>query len=116
MVAADPRQRGFFPLPLLPKVLQASRTDSRSVARRRLRRCHAREWANEGIAALNDLAGHGSAPRDGVKLPSSVATALDDLLVQYELAGKPPADIGTEEEAFRSLLSAFYGIPQEPIG
>eukprot|EP00973_Karenia_brevis_P060777 8452575-Karenia_brevis.AAC.1 len=53
--------RSIFPLPFVPvadgRNFVSDKKCSRSVIRRQNRKCETLQWVNQGIAALNDLAG-----------------------------------------------------------
>ena len=66
-VLPDCRQRNLFPLPFLNEHDFDKAADvCRPTAQRALHKAKAREWANDGILALNQLAGQGSKPSKDV--------------------------------------------------
>ena len=54
---SNPRQRDLFPLPRFGADPIASKSLSRSCRRRLLSTAHWQNWANDGIAVLNEMGG-----------------------------------------------------------
>jgi len=106
MVPPLSRQRDLFPLPYFEeKSFDSSRSLSRVVKRRLLRRQHTVEWINDGVHCLNRLAGVPSAAPPG-SIPAASKVALDNIAQQYLRLGPPPADGSKPEGALHELLGA----------
>ena len=105
LVGAASRQRGLFPLPPLDEKFNASASDVRGMAQRHLHTSRSLAWANEGISALNSMAGYGSFD-SSKKTGMAVDLALGSFASAYIGMGKPPADVASDEEAFSSLLGS----------
>ena len=61
------------------------------------------EWADEGILAVNQLAGQGNHPKGSVPLAS--ARTAESLCDQYLKMPKPPDDLPSNESALMQIIS-----------
>ena len=96
--------RDVLPLPFLESEA-SSGVGGRSRVRRRCRRAHVREWANETIAALNEMhAGRSDVKPSGLR-PSLVQhMSLERIRRAVEALGPPPAGV-TRQGALSELLA-----------
>ena len=100
------RHRDLFPLPhLLPSKEGPVSHKSRSVQQRILRRRHWSEWANEGISALNDLAGRG-AHLEGEPNGGQIS-CIANISQAYRSIGKPDNEF-TPEESLSEILGSSH--------
>ena len=93
------------PLPFSGGPIQCSGPVSRVVRRRFLRKQHWQQWANEGVAALNDLYGAGvRSDTAGADISAAQMFCLDNIAEAYCRVGPPPADCASAAGAFNCLL------------
>ena len=109
------RQRDLLPLPPVRTVSEevAHHGGSRVAARRRLKRAHIEEWAEDCVQALNEMSGHGAAKSEPNHGPTVMQRcALRHVLRSCAAMGKPPAGL-TCEGALDGLLAnkCFSGQP-----
>ena len=100
------RQRDLFPLPFLsepPRSRLHGTGSSRCV--RRVRQSQTRaHWANEGILALNQLAGRGNSCSKNLPIPKASQDVVDDLVKCYDALSPGDDRDGSDEVALRELL------------
>eukprot|EP00974_Lingulodinium_polyedra_P047550 4563478-Lingulodinium_polyedra.AAC.1 len=111
----DGRHRDIFPLPEFDACGRGPRWRrlSRATRQRVARSLHWKEWAADGVAALNELAGgRPGAPRSA-SLPAfdNLAQELAFKHVEecYRSFPPPPADLPRGEAALSALLSQAAG-------
>ena len=64
------------------------------------------QWANDGIAALNDMMGVGGHRDLSSPVAACSIAASQHVLSSYSDIGPPPADLGSCKECFSSLLAS----------
>ena len=107
--APSERQRDLFPLPLLRVEASCGDDLSRKVRQRVHRRVHWTRWANQGIEALNQLAGRGRGVEGGAR-NSTQFSCMERISKAYREMSMTPVEF-TCDEALSELLasSCCYG-------
>ena len=118
MPSSPPRERGLFPLPvLLGQCFDHEQKVSRSVTRRILKKNHRLSWCNDGINALNELAGFKNLLPTEVPRSKVVSEVVDKIRHQYFSLPELPSDMPTAEGALSELLcnSSVYSDERSDI-
>lgn len=113
------RYRGLFPLPCEPVLNDASFVSrcSRKVQRRARRKQHKSEWYQQGLTALNDLAGYSTPVSANFKRSEVVSSCLDSIRSAYFDLPEAPSVALDPEGALSELLcsSAYYGVERQDV-
>ena len=84
---------------------------SRCVQRRLQAKRAWQSWCNEGMAAVNEIYGHGGPPLGDCSASASAAqlSCIQHFAEQYRRVGKPPADVPSAAGAFEELCGSRPG-------